>query len=160
MSQFCRCAIIPILIVLGIAFCPQIKAQAPPRPQSRGDKTDTPQISATAADVARGKYIVENVAMCPQCHTPRDENGKVDRRHLLEGAPELFQPPRPDPNWPLTAPRIGGNPPASDQDLIKLLTTGIWTDGKPLRLPMMPFRMSESDAKAVVAYLKSVNPEH
>lgn len=98
--------------------------------------------------------------MCPQCHTPRDENGKVDRRHLLEGAPELFQPPRPDPNWPLTAPRIGGNPPASDQDLIKLLTTGIWTDGKPLRLPMMPFRMSESDAKAVVAYLKSVNPEH
>lgn len=160
LSQFCRFARISIVIVLGIVFCPQIRAQAPPRPQRRGDKTDTPQVSTTAADVARGKYIVENVAMCPQCHTPRDANGKVDRRYLLAGAPELFQPPRPDPNWPLIAPRIGGNPPASDQDLIKLLTTGIWTDGKPLRLPMMPFRMSESDAKAVVAYLKSVNPAH
>jgi hypothetical protein len=34
--------------------------------------------------------------------------------------------------------------------------TGIWTDGKPLRLPMIPFRMSQADARAVVAYLKAV----
>jgi cytochrome c len=134
------------------------RAQAPPRPQKKGDKISAAPVRTTQADVARGKYIVENVAMCPQCHTPRDSNGELDRRHLLEGAPELFQSPRPDPNWPLKAPRIGGNPPASDQDMIKLLTTGIWTDGKPLRLPMMPFRMSEADAKAVLAYLKSVQP--
>ena len=56
----------------------------------------------------------------------------------------------------MIAPRIGGNPPASDADMIKLLTTGIWTNGKQLRFLMMPFRMSEADAKAVVAYLKSV----
>jgi hypothetical protein len=44
--------------------------------------------------------------------------------------------------------------------MIKLLTTGIWTTGKPLRFPMMPFRMSASDAKAVVAYLKTLTPQN
>lgn len=29
--------------------------------------------------VARGKYIVEDVALCEQCHTPRDEHGVPDR---------------------------------------------------------------------------------
>ena len=58
-------------------------------------------------------------------------------------------------NWPLMAPRIGGTPPASDGDLVRLLTTGVWTNGEQLRFPMMPFRMSEADARAVIAYLKT-----
>lgn len=148
------------LLVILIVGCVLITAQAPPRPQNRDDKTSSSPILATAAEVARGKYIVENVAMCPQCHTPRDGNGQLDHARELEGAPEFFQPPHPDAQWPIKAPRIGGNPPANDADMIRLLTTGIWTDGKPLRLPMMPFRMSEADAKAVLAYLKSVKQEH
>lgn len=142
------------LVFLTIPF--GLQAQAPPRPIKKGDKTAAPPVPSSPADIARGKYIVENVAMCPQCHTPRQSDGELDSRRPLDGAAEFFQPPHPDANWPLKAPRIGGNPPASDQDLIKLLMTGVWTDGKPLRLPMMPFRMNEADAKAVVAYLKSV----
>jgi mono/diheme cytochrome c family protein len=115
--------------------------------------------NADAADVAHGKYLVEDVAMCVQCHTPRNGDGTLDRSRLLQGAPVIWAPANGDPNWPLTAPRIGGTPPASDADMIKLLTTGIWTNGQPLRLPMMPFRMNESDAKAVVAYLKSLTPQ-
>ena len=150
-------AAVLLITVLSVAFLAiATRAQAPPRPQKKGDKTAAPALPTTPGEIARGKYIVENVAMCPQCHTPRESNGALDPRRPLDGAPEFFQPPHPDPNWPLKAPRIGGNPPASDQDLVRLLTTGIWTDGKPLRLPMMPFRMSEADAKAVVAYLKSV----
>jgi len=110
-------------------------------------------------DVARGKYIVEDVAMCGQCHTPRDSNGHLDQNHALEGAAVILVPPNPDPNWPLKAPRIGGTPPASDADMVKLLTTGVWTDGRPLRFPMMPFRMNEADARAVVAYLRSMTPQ-
>lgn len=109
--------------------------------------------------VDRGKYIVERVAMCGECHTPRDSNGSLDRTHWLQGAPVIWTPSQPDSNWPLKAPRIAGTPPASDADLIKLLTTGVWTDGKPLRLPMMPYKMSDRDAKAVVAYLRSIAPE-
>jgi mono/diheme cytochrome c family protein len=115
--------------------------------------------TSAGSDVARGKYLVESVAMCVQCHTPRNADGTLHRSRLLQGAPVIWQSADPDPNWPLNAPRIGGTLPASDADMIKLLTTGIWTDGKPLRLPMMPFRMNESDAKAVIAYLKSVTPE-
>jgi len=112
-----------------------------------------------AGDVARGKYIVENVAMCGQCHTPRHGNGELDQSRKLQGSSVFLQPPYADPNWPINAPRIGGNPPASDADMVKLLTTGIWTNGKTLRFPMMPFRMNEADAKAVVAYLKSLPPQ-
>jgi mono/diheme cytochrome c family protein len=107
------------------------------------------------ADVARGKYLVEGVAMCGQCHTPRDANGALDRSRWLEGAAVPWMPAQARPDWPLLAPRIGGTPPASDADIIKLLTTGIWTNGQQLRFPMMPFRMSEADAKAVIAYLKT-----
>lgn len=121
-------------------------------------KDSRPKSDATG-DIARGKYLVENVAMCVQCHTPRNGNGELDQNHKLQGASVFLQPPYADPNWPINAPRIGGNPPASDADMIKLLTTGIWTNGKTLRFPMMPFRMSEGDAKAVVAYLKSLPPQ-
>lgn len=108
--------------------------------------------------IARGKYIVEGVAMCGQCHSPRESDGDPGRSHWLQGAPVPFEPPKPDPNWPLTAPRIGGTPlPASDADMVKLLTTGIWTTGTRLRPPMPQFRMEPSDAEAVVAYLKSLN---
>jgi len=42
--------------------------------------------------------------------------------------------------------------------MVKLLTTGIWKTGKPLRPPMPRFQMTRADAEAVVAYLKSVKP--
>ena len=115
--------------------------------------------AAKGGDAARGKYLVQSVAMCGQCHTPRDGSGNLDMTRWLQGAPVPFAPSIPNTNWPLVAPRIGGNPPASDADMVKLLTTGIWTTGKPLRFPMMPFRMSAQDAKAVVAYLKTVGAQ-
>ena len=121
-------------------------------PQRESEKTGAP------ADVARGKYLVESVAVCGECHTPRDSNGNPDRNRWLQGASVPYMPARPDSDWPINAPRIGGTPPASDADMVKLLTTGIWTNGNRLRSPMPQFRMDRSDAEAVVAYLKSVTP--
>ena len=128
--------------------------QSPPKPSPRTEA------GGTSAEVARGKYLVEGVAMCGQCHTPRDSNGELDRSRWLQGAPVPWQPAQPRSDWPLLAPRIGGNPPADDADMIALLTTGVWNKGAPLRFPMMPFRMSEADAKAIVAYLKTVTPRN
>lgn len=112
----------------------------------------------TRPEIGRGKYLVESVAMCGECHTPRNSDGSLDRSRWLQGAPVIWMPSRPDSDWAIRAPRIGGTLPASDADMVKLLTTGIWTTGKPLRPPMMPFRMSDSDARAVVAYLRAVSP--
>jgi len=116
--------------------------------------------SGTAALVARGKYLVEGVAMCGQCHTPTDADGNPDRSRWLEGGSLPYMPAKPNSNWPISAPRIGGTPPASDADMIKLLTTGVWTTGQRLRYPMPQFRMSRSDAEAVVAYLRSLTANH
>lgn len=110
--------------------------------------------------VERGRYIAEDLAVCSECHTPRDAQGGLDRSKWLEGAPLWLQPARPTEDWPILAPRIAGNPPGTDAEMIKLLTTGIWRDGKPLRPPMPQFRMSVEDAKAVVAYLKSLSRRH
>lgn len=119
-------------------------------------KNTKPANESAAGDVARGKYIVEGVAMCGQCHTPRDSQGNPDHSRWLQGGALPYAPPSPDPNWPVSAPRIGGNPPANDADMVKLLTTGIWITGNRLRFPMPQFRLERSDAEAVVAYLKSV----
>jgi mono/diheme cytochrome c family protein len=124
--------------------------------QREGKASSKP--ASNLSDIARGKYLVEKVAMCGQCHTPRDNNGALDESRALEGAPVIWRPANADPTWPLTAPRIGGTPPASDAEMVKLLTTGIWTNGQPLHFPMMPFRMTDGDARSVVAYLKSLPP--
>ena len=126
------------------AFAQSNKPQTPPRSSEK------------SGDVARGKYLVESVAMCGQCHTPRDSQGNPDRKHWLQGGPVPFMPAEHDSDWPVRVPRIGGTPPADDADMVKLLTTGIWTTGNRLRFPMPQFRMERSDAEAVVAYLKSL----
>jgi mono/diheme cytochrome c family protein len=117
--------------------------------------------SSSASDeglIARGKYIVEDVAVCSQCHTPRDNMGRLDRSKWLEGGPLWLQPAEPSEDWPQQVPRLAGNPPGTDAEMIKLLTTGLWRNDKQLRPPMPQFRMSSDDAKAVVAYLKSLTP--
>jgi mono/diheme cytochrome c family protein len=94
--------------------------------------------------------------MCGQCHTPRDSAGVPDRGRWLQGAAVWLVSAEPVADWPLQAPRIAGTPPGNDAELVTLLTTGIWRDGKPLRPPMPQFHMTREDAAAVVAYMKSL----
>ena len=116
----------------------------------------TAQSGSNQALVERGKYIVESVAMCELCHTPRDEHGNPDRSRWLMGGPAQLRPSYPATTWALVEPRIGGGPPGTDADFIKLLTTGIARTGAPPNPPMPPFRMTRGDAEAVLAYLKSM----
>ena len=75
--------------------------------------------------VARGKYIVENVAICRQCHTPMNSKGERDAGQALMGGPLQLEPTYRSPAWAIRAPRIAGGPPGTDQDFIRLMTTGI-----------------------------------
>jgi mono/diheme cytochrome c family protein len=118
------------------------------------------EVAKTGGDarlIARGKYIVEGVAGCGYCHTPRDENGDPDRTKWLAGAPVFYQPAQSVKGWPTTAPRLSGLPPGSDAEIITLLTTSVARSGQPPRPPMPRFHMTRADAEAVVAYLKSLN---
>jgi mono/diheme cytochrome c family protein len=107
--------------------------------------------------VNRGKYIVEDVAMCVQCHTPRDASGNLIREEYLNGAPvPVKAPPYPEMNWALKAPAIAGLIGYTREQGVRLLTAGVTREGRMPNPPMPPFRMSDRDAEAVVAYLKSL----
>lgn len=110
---------------------------------------------ARVGDVAWGKYIVESLVMCEQCHTPRDEQGNPDRGRWLMGGPLQIRATYPN-SWATVTPRIAGQPPGTDAEIVKLLTTGIWKTGAPPNPPMPQFHMTQADAEAVVAYLKSL----
>lgn len=123
-----------------------------------GQKAHPADRQTSDSGEARGKYIVENLSRCGQCHTPRGSAGAADRSQWLQGAPVWLKSAEPVEDWPLQAPRIAGVLPGTDEEMIKLLTTGVWKTGTHLRAPMPEFRMTTQDAEAVVAYLKSVQP--
>lgn len=114
--------------------------------------------AANSGAIARGKYLVEDVAYCTNCHTPRNNKGQLERSKWLEGGPLFWQPAHPMQNYPQLVPRIAGTIPATDDEMVTLLTTGVWKDGTRLREPMPQFRLTQDDAKAVIAYLKTLNP--
>jgi mono/diheme cytochrome c family protein len=112
-----------------------------------------------AADnqIERGKYLVLNVAMCVQCHTPRNDQGELDQSRLLQGAPIPIKSPFPSQTWAFEAPKIAGLPGGwTEADLIRLLQTGKGPRGRSPQPPMPPFRLNQADATAIAAYLKSL----
>lgn len=109
--------------------------------------------------VAHGKYLVEGVGLCGDCHSPRNEKGEVIPGRHLEGAVLDFQPLHPVPGWVPASPPIAGLPGWTSAQALMFLMTGIGKDGKPAGPPMPHYRMSRWDAEAVVAYLKSLGTE-
>ena len=107
---------------------------------------------------ARGEYLVLHVAMCVQCHTPRNARGELDRRRLLQGAPMPVKSPWPEQEWAFEAPSLAGLPGGwSEDQLARFLQTGKDINGRNARPPMPPFRMNRQDALAVAAYLRSLS---
>jgi mono/diheme cytochrome c family protein len=117
-APFLIAALLSVAFVLVILGRPDfVSAQQSRHPQAAAKNSDQ------ATLIARGKYIVEGVAGCGYCHTPRDQDGNPDHSRWLEGAPVFYEPARPMQGWANTVPRLAGLPPGSDADLIKLLTT-------------------------------------
>lgn len=118
-----------------------------------------PAMASTADNSAlmeRGRYLVENVGMCADCHTPRTEKGEFDRSRWLLGSPLPFQPTVPMP-WSAAAPQIAGLPTMTEAQAVEFLQTGRRPSGAPVLPPMPEFRFNAEDATAVVAYLKSLS---
>ena len=95
--------------------------------------------------------------MCIYCHTPKHQDGALDERQLLQGAPMPVESPFPRVKWAFQAPKIAGLPGGwTEGDLVRFLQTGITPNGRTPQPPMPPFRMNEEDAQAVAAYLESL----
>jgi hypothetical protein len=116
-----------------------------------------PPESAAGASIERGRYLTHEVAMCVQCHSPRDEKGKILEGREFLGAPMPIRSPYPSVQFAFNAPNIRELARSHSDSVIRLLRTGIDRNGKSPDLPMPPFRMNAEDAESIVLYLRSLN---
>ncbi|EAQ03564.1 Diheme class I cytochrome c [Pseudooceanicola batsensis HTCC2597] len=107
-------------------------------------------------EIARGRYLVEALGHCAECHTPRNALGAPDRDRWLAGAPS--------PDGPGTIPNIT---PArldwSAVDIAAYLKTGFTPDfdsagGDMAEVVQNLSHLSDADLAAIAAYLKAVPP--
>jgi len=115
--------------------------------------------ATSAAAVEHGKYLVEKIGMCGDCHTAHDEKGEPIKEQWLTGTTLPFKPTIPMPVWADKSVNIAGLPGWEKDAAIKFLMTGIAYNGLPARPPMPQYRYSQQDAEAIVAYLKSLAPD-
>ncbi|HEY4741313.1 MAG TPA: c-type cytochrome [Candidatus Acidoferrales bacterium] len=138
---------IAILLAASIAVTTGASIQSTSKSNSK---------ETAAGDLKRGKYLVEEVAKCTECHTPRDAQGQLDRSRWLQGAPIWITPVHPTNSWAENAPVLAGFPSFSDADAANILEKGVGPRGEVIRPPMHIYHLSHEDALAIVAYLRSV----
>lgn len=120
--------------------------------------------TAGAAKVKRGEYLV-SIMDCTGCHTPGALIGKPDPNRWLAGSDVGFQIPELGIFYPpnLTPDRDTGLGAWSEADIIKAVRTGERPDGRRL-VPVMPYhsyaKLTDDDAAALAAYLKTLKPTH
>jgi mono/diheme cytochrome c family protein len=112
--------------------------------------------NATNAEIERGKYLVEEVAKCTECHTPRNDKGELRQEAWLSGSPIWIRPVAPIQNWADHAPALAGWPSFTEEQGERVLEKGTGPQGEELRPPMHIYHMKHEDAKAIIAYLKSI----
>ena len=66
----------------------------------------TMTVSTQTANVERGKYLVEEIARCQECHTPRTETGEFDRARWMKGTTLIGVPSTPVADWHQKSPDI------------------------------------------------------
>ncbi len=115
-----------------------------------------PQPRTADNQAGRGRYLVEEIAKCTECHTPRDANNQLDRSRWLQGASIWIEPVRPVSNWAQFAPPLAGLPSLSDEQMERVLEKGESANGREIQPPMHIYHLNHSDAQAIVAYLRSL----
>lgn len=117
---------------------------------------------AQQGDVARGKYLA-SIMDCTGCHTGGALIGQPDAKRFLAGSEIGFAIPGLGVFYPpnLTPDRETGLGAWSADEIVAALRKGERPDGRILA-PVMPWRsyaaLSDRDARALVAYLKSLPP--
>ena len=116
--------------------------------------------SAAETPVERGRYLVNGIASCGNCHSPQEPEGIVSGPPFSGGnamaSPAFTAYP---PN--LTPDRDTGIGTWTADQIVTAIREGVTPDGKVLRPPMpVPFYrgMSDRDAYAIAAYLQSLAP--
>jgi len=140
-----------ILLAAGVAASNLLSRESSAAPPQK-----SPAAAAAQSPVERGKYLVEDVAMCQECHTPRDSKGELDHSRWLEGAPIWIMPVHATSNWAMRAPGLAGFQGFTDEQGEMVLEKGLDPNGLPIQPPMHIYHMNHADAQAIIAYLRSL----
>ncbi|ARU93921.1 cytochrome c [Tatumella citrea] len=124
-----------------------------------GDKPFTPD-SNQSAEWNRGAYLVQGLAHCSTCHTPRNALMAEESGQALAGASlgTWFAPN-------ITPDAHAGIGKWSASDLATYLSTGRSPNGSQAGGPMLEAidksfsKLSQSDINAIVTYVRSVKPQ-
>jgi cytochrome c553 len=154
----CLAAVLAVAVTATIGWRPFIG----PRIRPLTDRT----FQSTPERLARGKYLVENEAVCVYCHSPHDwtkpgapilpgmEGAGMDFR-ILKGLPGDVYVPNITPD-----PETGAGK-WTDDMLARAIREGIGHDGRTL-FPMMPYEtyrhLPDEDVASIVVFLRSLPP--
>lgn len=109
----------------------------------------------------RGRYLVETIAGCGNCHTPRGPGGVFAADKHMAGGFVIDEKPFRAVASNITPDKETGVGAWTDAQLARAIREGIRPDGSLIG-PPMPFglyrRLSDTDLAAIVAYLRTLKP--
>jgi len=109
---------------------------------------------AGTPEIERGRYLVESLGHCAECHTPRGALGGLDITRWMAGAPN----PSGDGRIPNITPAVLT---WSEADIVAYLDTGFTPDfdvvgGSMTSVVKNTAQLPASDREAIAAYLKAI----
>jgi hypothetical protein len=129
------------------------------------DKAPQLSVKPTAARVERGRYLVNHVAICLDCHSTR--NYDVFAGPIVKGTEgkggERFGPEEGLPGllYASNLTPAGSVGTMSDGELFRAITSGVRKDNSVL-FPLMPYthfnQMADEDLYAIIAYIRTLKP--
>ncbi len=161
-----------LVLVLGVAGCARQETPPPAAPAAQSAPPPAAPPAATAAvemvhdgpdKLTHGRYLVETVAGCGNCHTPHLPDGSLDPSKKFAGAFVIAEPVFKAYARNITPDMETGIGSWSEDDIVKAIRDGQRPDGRYLGPPMSFIwyrHMSDTDAHAIAAYLKTVPAIH
>jgi len=116
---------------------------------------------AAETPLQRGTYLMNSIVACGNCHTPKGPDGKAIAGKELSGGEPINSPVFHAVPANITPDKATGIGNWTDAQIIDAIRNGKRPDGTIIG-PPMPIGfyrgMSDTDVKAIVAYLRSVKP--
>lgn len=133
-----------LLLIAGVAALGMVKMYAP-----QPNKVASITVGADPQMISRGQRLA---GMCVECHSSTGQQPlDGSKANMLDGGPPAgtFYAPNLTPGGPLKD--------WSDGEIVRAIREGVHKDGRALLImPSMAFHgMSDADAQALVAYLRS-----
>jgi mono/diheme cytochrome c family protein len=151
-----------LVTIVAVAACAPEQAPAPATPEPAAAPAPAPAAAAirdSADPLEHGRYLVETVAGCGNCHTPRLADGTPDPTKNLAGAFVIEEPVFKAYARNITPDMETGIGSWTEDQIVDAIRNARKPDGTFMG-PPMSFgwykRMSDTDVRAIAQYIKSV----